>query len=158
MALLLLVLVGACQPGASELTDEERTAIADTVRQLTVRLIDTWDIPMDPDLFFSLLSDDARWGFNGEFELASSDTSLTRAFMAELASGLTEADQNLENMAVRVLGPDAAVVGGILRYTEVDTAGVAGDGTQAITIIWERVAGQWKVVWGHESDPPPDSV
>ncbi len=144
-ALSLAFLVTACQPATTELTDEQKAAIEEEVRQMQADMGDAYSA-LDFDRFRSFLADDLRWAFSPAPFLTMEDIEPgIRAVM----SGISETTSE-DEMFVRVLGPDAAVVGLTSHETVVDVNGVSSSVRTAMTLVWARVDGVWKVVHGHQ--------
>ena len=146
LAAFAVTVLAACQPPTTELTEEQRTAIADTVRQLAVSFSDAWNT-LDPDTHLSFYSDDVMYGFGGRFRDAESFREATTSFMNLFA----EFDQSWDSLFVQVLGPTVAVTGGTVQWTNVRKSGESSLGGEAMTLVWHRVDGEWKVVHIHSS-------
>ncbi len=144
-ALSLAFLVTACQPATTELTEEQKAAIEEEVRQSADDLGDAWNA-RDFDQFRSFLADDLRWAISPVpfFTIEDMEPGL-RAYM----SGISETTSE-DEMFVRVLGPDAAVVGLTSHETVVDVNGVSSSVRIAGTFVWARIDGVWKLVHGHQ--------
>ncbi len=143
-ALSLAFLVTACQPATTELTEEQKVAIEEEVRQVHADMGDAWSAN-DFDGWRSFFADDLRWGMPPVpfFTMADMEPGV-RALMSETRETTSEDD-----LFVRVLGPDAAVVGLTSHATVVDVNGVSRNEETAMTLVWARVDGVWKVVHGH---------
>ncbi|KPK62630.1 MAG: hypothetical protein AMS21_07360 [Gemmatimonas sp. SG8_38_2] len=146
----LAVLTSACQPARTEMTERQRFAIADTVQQSLTRLQTAYDA-LDPESFLSFYSDDMRWGANGIYQIRADFDAGVRRYMATLDEAVNVCDE----VVVRVLGPDAAVVEAMCHETEVFTSGDTLEDTYAMTLVWARVEAEWKVVNAHSSHPRP---
>ena len=144
-ALSLAFLVTACQPATTELTEEQKAAIEEEVRQMQADMGDAYRA-LDFDRFRSFLADDLRWAISPVpfFTIEDMEPGL-RAYM----SGISETTSE-DELFVRVLGPDAAVVGLTSHETVVDVNGVSSSVRTAMTLVWARVDGVWKVVHGHQ--------
>jgi uncharacterized protein (TIGR02246 family) len=144
------LVAGACQPAGTDLTEQERAVIADSVEQLAIRLLESYDA-LDADRFLSFYSDDMRWGARGDFQSRADFDAGVRGWLASLSGSVNVWDERV----VRVLGPDAAVLEARCHEIEVDTAGVSLEDSYAMTLVWARIDGEWKVVHAHSSHPRP---
>jgi uncharacterized protein (TIGR02246 family) len=145
-ALSLALLVTACQPATTQLTEEQKAAIEEEVRQTADDLNDAW-IARDFDRFRSFFADDLRWAMSPmPFATMEEIEPGVRAYV----SGISEITLEDEDSFIRVLGPDAAVVGSTSHETVVDVNGVSSSVRTAGTFVWARVDGVWKVVHGHQ--------
>jgi len=145
-ALSLAFLVTACQPATTELTEEQKAAVEEEVRQLQADLGDAWRT-LDFDQFRPFFADDLRWAISPRPFLTMEDIEPgLRAYV----SGISETTLEDEDSFVRVLGPDAAVVGWTSHETVVDVDGVSSSVGTTGTFVWARVDGVWKVVHGHQ--------
>ena len=145
-ALSLPLLVTACQPATTELTEERKAAIEEEVRQTADDLGDAWNA-RDFDRFRSFFADDLRWGISPWPFLTMKDI---EPEMRAYLSGISETTLEDEDSFVRVLGPDAAVYSWMSHETVVDANGVSSSVRTAGTFVWARVGGVWKVVHGHQ--------
>ena len=144
-ALSLAFLVTACQPATTELTEEQKAAIEEEVRQTVDDMGDAYSA-LDFDRFRSFLADDLRWAISLVPFLTMEDIEpALRAYM----SGISETTSE-DELFVRVLGPDAAVVGLTSHETVVDVNGVSSSTRTALTLVWARADGVWKLVHGHQ--------
>ncbi len=145
-ALSSAFLITACQPATTELTDEQKAAVEEEVRQLQADLGDAYRA-LDSDRLNSFFADDVRWAISpGPFLTMEDIEPGIRAY----TSGISEITLEDEDSFVRVLGPDAAVVGWTSHETVVDVDGVSSSVGTTGTFVWARVDGVWKVVHGHQ--------
>jgi uncharacterized protein (TIGR02246 family) len=145
-ALSLAFLATACQPATTELTDAQKAAIEEEVRQVWDDMGDAWNA-RDFDRVRPFLADDLRWGISPWPFLTMEE--IEPEFRAYL-SGISETTLEDEDSFVRVLGPDAAVYSWTSHETVVDVNGVSSSVRTAGTFVWARVDGVWKVVHGHQ--------
>ena len=145
-ALSLAFLATACQPATTELTEEQKAAIADTVNQLHASLTDALNA-RDADRFFASYSDDMLWGGAYGFGTRAVVEDAVRAGME--SSTDAEWDISWYDTAVKVLGPDTAVFWGSYG---------GGDERTHTTLVYARVDGEWKMVHAHASpaESPPE--
>ncbi len=145
-ALSLAFLATACQPATTELTDEQKAAIEEEVRQVGDDMGEAWRA-LDFDRARSFLADDMDWAIPPmPFTTIEEIEPGARAYI----SGISEITLEDEDLFIRVLGPDAAVVGSTSHETVVDVNGVSSSTRTALTLVWARADGVWKLVHGHQ--------
>jgi ketosteroid isomerase-like protein len=151
------IAIVACQPSPTELTDEQRAAIRDTVDAL---MVDFWDAvrhaDFDRGLTFFHDAPETALAYEGrtDYTLATLDSVYRPGYAATRSQERTIADSR-----TTVLAPDVVYVmqRGILSAT--DTAGTTYPATPfAFTVVWVRRNGEWKVLLGHQSDGLPESL
>ena len=144
------IMLTACQPATTELTEEQKAAIEDTIQQLNTELTVAMNA-RDFDSWLLSLSDDIRWGFPYGYS-SHADIEGTLRSMLDAATD-TEWGLDWDETFVRVLGPDAAVLWG--TYTLRGSDGAQIHATQ----VYARVDGEWKIVHGHSTvaAPPPEA-
>jgi uncharacterized protein (TIGR02246 family) len=153
LAALSLALLASCQPAGTRLTDAQRAAVADTVRQLTERVL---DLTGDADAWMDLFAT------GPEFKYVQNGVILSRDDLAEemetFLGVCAEQSWAWDDMHVVVLGPEAAVVTAIYHGAFTDTAGQRFIFDRAVvTYVYSYRDGAWKIVQAHEYFPP-DSV
>jgi uncharacterized protein (TIGR02246 family) len=157
LAVLSLVFLAACQPATTELTEEQRAEIEAEVSAANAELHDTWSA-VDFDRAMSPLYDspNAAWGFQGEIDFGREAIAAKwRPYFETLSSqSLTVTESR-----VSVLAPTVVCINEIITATATDTAGVAGpEQIYAVTTVWVRDDGEWKVHTGHESLLPTEPM
>ena len=148
-----VLLAGCAGSGDGELTDAERAALADSVRQFANEMVETIDgHDVDGFIGYHLRSPDFAWASRGEITpLDSHDAS-----MKEYFPGVGKNVQfKLGDSRVRVLGRNAAVATSFIHSTDIGEDGEATSGHEVWSIVVQRIDGEWKVVQVHESYPPP---
>ncbi|NIM49755.1 MAG: DUF4440 domain-containing protein [Gemmatimonadales bacterium] len=144
--------VTACQPVSSELTDEQRAAIRDSLEQVMAGLVDAARA-LDADAIRARYAENPVVALNGViFEDFDARFELTRQWLGSLRT----LKGSYKNLHVEVLAPDAAVVTRNDDISWTDTTGVAGEFHSAWTGVFRRIDGQWKIVYSHESLPMPE--
>lgn len=143
-------LIGCDRQDTPKLSQERRTAVADTVRSL----IRTAPFP-DPAPYLQLFAKDAPFYTEGaRFSRAEHEKRVHKMVEASSAKNI-ELNTDPE---VDVLGPRSAVASMLLRGQVTDTAGerrkISGG---AITFVFQLRDGEWKVVQAHESSAPGQS-
>lgn len=149
---LALTALGCTDAGPREagLTPEREAALADTIATFHQSFGEAWS-ELEPEPYLEFVADDARFHFQQWYDRAAYEQ-LVRDLMEGYRSyPLATSDQSVE-----VLGPDAGVVTGTFHAEPVDTAGQSQSFDAAFTFVYERRAGSWKMVRGHESLLPPD--
>ncbi|NIM49961.1 MAG: DUF3225 domain-containing protein [Gemmatimonadales bacterium] len=152
---LMLLVAAACQPATTELTEEQRAAIADTVRQLADTFFEDFRA-LDFDRAMAPWASELVWAENGV--LGANRDSLDTVWRGMFASIQEVTSGDWGEVHVKVLGPDAAVFSATFDWAGVDTSG-AQIGTAGVwTTVWLRTDEGWKIVHGHESFPPGESM
>lgn len=162
LAVLSLAAIAGCSgsrpPPSGDLTEPERAAIADTIKQ---RLISAYNLA-SPDVVKSFLSVYPKSrsveiiSAAGGRVTASRDTleSGIRSFWESIGVLMKEPKWEWGPMLVDVVSRDAAVLTTtyvIPHYTEEGAPHVIGG---AWTSLWKRVDGEWVIVREHLSDMP----
>ena len=152
----LAFLAAACQPAAVELTEEQKAALADSVSAMHAESWQPWlAADLDQGMRYFLNSPDVGWGWNGEIRYGYDNIDAWfRPNMAGMASQeLTVADRRAVVLARDVV---CVMESGTIAVT--DTAGVTLPPMPfAMTAIWIRRDGEWKIHLGHESTANPES-
>jgi uncharacterized protein (TIGR02246 family) len=156
IAVLPLAFLAACQPAATELTErtelteEQRAAIVQEVKHMQEAFWEAWN-DLDFGRWLSLYADDVLWGTpEGTFiTLETLGGPEMREWMSTL---VRETNVVTDSISVRVLGPDAAVVAMTTHGRTVYSNGHSTDDRTAVTVVWARVDGAWRIV--HGSDNP----
>lgn len=151
LAAFALTVLAACQPATTELTEEQKAAIADTIQQVNTEHAVAMNA-RDLDSWLSGLSDDIRWAIPYGYGSHSQIEDAVRSGL-DAATDTTGWGMDWEETHVRVLGPDAAVLWGTYAARFYD------DERVHTTLVYARVDGEWKVVHGHSTnaEPPPET-
>ena len=156
LAFLSLTFLAACQPVTTELTDEQKAAIADEVRVISAEMLDAW---RDADLGrgMSYYRDSPNFTFALEGQLTNGFAAfgdLVESVFPNVASRTI----TLSESQFTVLAPDVVCEMAQGTYSQTDTAGVTGPESQyAITLLWVRRNGEWEIHAAHESMPTPEA-
>lgn len=149
--LVTATLASGCAPADSgQMTAEREAALADTLRALTHQ-VDSAFKALEPGPYLALYSDDTHFYYDGSHLPRKKFEAVVQKEMQAFESF----SSSMMEPQVEVLGPDAGVVSFRYEGTAVDTAGNSQKMTAAITAVFERRNGEWKVVQAHESFPPP---
>jgi uncharacterized protein (TIGR02246 family) len=139
----------SCQQRESPLTDAQRAAIVNEIKQLTTAAFEAAN-QLDHERVYSYFSPKTTGAANGKvFESWEAEKQQNRAALASLR----EAKNVIEEMQVDVLTPNVAVLVGRYHFTATDTAGNAMTTTPAWTWVFARQNGEWRIVHVHVSEP-----
>ncbi len=144
----------ACQPAATELTDEQRAAIRDAVEQTWSGMMDAAHA-RDADGIRAGYAEDVVAVLNGVIiEDFDARFELTRQWL----SSLRALEGSYKNVHIEVLAPDVVVVTRNDDLTWTDSSGLEGEWHSAWTGVFRRINGEWKIIYSHESLPLPESM
>jgi hypothetical protein len=138
-----LLVAAACQPTTMVMTDAQRAATEEAVREAALAYNAAWRAQEDVDAYVNYASDWAGtpWGCCETLDdLRAYATRVWERWDIESA-------ENGE-IKVMVFNPDAAAVTFTGTATRVDTAGVRQDRTNHIAELWVREDGEWKLLIG----------
>jgi hypothetical protein len=147
------LVVAACSPARTALTDTQKGAIADSVHAAQRAFFAA--IPkMNPDTFMTYVGARVAW-----LEMGSmiDHDSLGRTIRNNY--GMTRSiTLNGGEPQITVLGPDGASLS--MKFDEVftDTAGVAHQFHGAWTAVYQHEGAAWKIVQSHESIPATEAA
>jgi ketosteroid isomerase-like protein len=152
LAAFALTVVAACQP-ATDLTFDQKAAIADTVRQVSMDyLASVSTLDADSVFSFNMDSDEYAWSMDAVLSL---DLETDKAAAAEKYAAASSAHVSLDTVRIAVLGPDAGVLSGAGAVVVTDTAGQTVEMALALTFVAARRDGRWVLLQGHSSHAPP---
>ena len=156
LPLMLFAFVGCQVDVTVEMTDAEKAAIADTVEALNsewLAALEAADI--DRALTYHHQGPNVGWGFEGEIVFGFDNiANAWRPYFATLDSQ----DFTVQESRVEVLAPTVACINQVVTGTSTDTAGVTGpELVYAITSVWLLRDGEWKMYFGQESLPTPET-
>lgn len=141
-----MILLAACQPTSSAITDEQRAAVSDTVMQIVSTIAEAGST-VDFDLFLSLFDTNPVWAESGV--VGGWDS--TRTAWREVWDSFAEVDPVLGPPQIKVLAADAAVMTQPFEWSVTDVEGTDMVFAGAWTLVVARTAEGWKIVYGHES-------
>ncbi len=147
-ALAFCVAAVACQPATTELTEEQKAAIADTVSQLADTFFEDFRA-LDFDRMMAPYGSEVVWAENGA--LGTNRDSLVTAWSGLIAAIQEVTSGDWGEVHVKVLGPDAAVFTATFDWAGVDSSGAQVGNPGVWTTVWLRTDEGWKIVHGHES-------
>ena len=148
----LAFLATACQPATTELTDEQKAAIAEEVNRLNGEAWDAWR-EADLDRALSYLDDSPDVGFALEGQVLRGYAELD-AYWREGFGTASRMDITISDLRTMVLAADIVILvqQGVFSVTDAD--GVTSPETSfALSTTWVRRDGEWKILFGHESFP-----
>ena len=138
-ALAFCVAVIACQPGSTELTDEQKAAIADSVTQLSAEMQSAFD--NKDAAYFDYFSD---WSASSTAGNRSFEAG--RSFIQEtLWANNTQTSESGETRT-QVLGPDAVVVERAQVNIVTDSTGETSSYDALLRELWVREDTGWKAL------------
>ena len=140
----------ACQPATVDLTAGERAVITD---QVNARHTKMWDAFRAADFDRGIAFFDATdlvYAYEGVvLDYATMDELWRPAFASITSQTITFADSRTD-----VLAPGVVAITSSGTYAVTDTLGVTGPQAQfAVTEVWMRRDGEWKLQFVHESTP-----
>ena len=139
---LMLLIAVACQPATMELTDAEKAAIADTVRQVSAEKAAAWD-SQDAERFFGYFADWSAFPMAGWQSLDAYRAEID-SFWPRFSSWVS----NRTEVRTMVLSRDAVVLEGRQVAPVTDTTGASGEWISLYTELWVRDDAGWKVIMG----------
>jgi hypothetical protein len=158
---LAIAIVAACKPAEGPaLSSGQRTAIADTLKNL---LVNAYDLSKS-DAVTRLMS---LYPTGGRVISASGGTVTTsrdslqteiRAFWENVGKNMRDPKWNWGTMYVDVLGPDAAVLTTSYRVPHLTPRGDPHVIAGAWTAVFQRRSGRWVIVQEHLSDVPQEQA
>ncbi len=150
---LTLVIVAACRPAATELTEERKAEIVAAVEAVNAEFWDAWRAAdWDRGMTYYLDSPDFVWAAGGAVFYGLDMLEQYRSGFDNVASQTF----TFRDSRVIVLEPDAASVVARGTWAQTDTTGVTGPARDfAWTSVWVLRDGTWKIQVVHMSYPVP---
>jgi hypothetical protein len=146
-------LCAGCQASAPpRLSDAERAALADSVKQRVTALFSGLAHPVPDSILAMYDTAGLVWGRSGTLLSYDSVASGVRHTWQNGASALL----GTSDVTVRLLGRNSALYSGILSGVFHSSAGENRPVRAAVTLVLQREGGQWRIVGGHESVPPSE--
>ena len=151
VVLSLSLLAGCAAGGYGELTDAERAALADSIRQFANEMVVTIDgHDVDGFIDYHWRHPDFTWASSGSITPLDSHHVSMKEYFPGVGKNV---HFKLGDSRVHVLSRDAAVATSIIHSTNIDDDGEPTTGHEAWSIVVQRIGGEWKVVQAHESYP-----
>jgi ketosteroid isomerase-like protein len=151
MIVPLMLVVVACQPGTTKLTEKQKAEIAAKVYTVNAEFWDAWRAAdWNRGMAYYLDSPDFVWAAGGAAYFGSTVLEKYKPGFANVASQTF----TFRDSRIIVMAPDAASVTAIGTWAQTDTAGVTGPARAfAWTGIWILRDGKWKIHLAHLSYP-----
>lgn len=146
---LWLILAGACAPGTGALSDAERTAVAAAVDSAT-RAFEAAERAQHADHVIRHLAPDFYMYNDGVRTSYDSVVASIRRTMGTFQ----HFEPGFADVAVRVLGRDAALVSLTFHDSIVTTAGETLRFTGPTTLVWERRGADWLIIYADADHYP----
>ena len=145
-----VAVLAACQPTSPELTEEQKAALADSVSAMHIEMWQPWlAADLDRGMPYFLNSPDLGWGWNGAIRYGYDNID---AWFRPIMDGMASQELTVADRRVVVLARDVVCVMEHGTLAATDTAGVTSPASPfAMTTIWVRRDGEWKIHLGHES-------
>ena len=142
LSVLSLAFLAACQPATTELTEEQKTEIAEAVTQVNADYWAAWARMEDFDEYAGYYSD-----HSGHFPLVGFESlEAHRSSVMEVWGGLRTWEIQQMELGVLVLGPDEAFLGGSAVSLLTDTTGASVEWAQNFATVWVGEDAEWKLV------------
>ena len=149
-----LAFLAACQPATTELTEEQKAGIADTVTRIVRGIMEAAEA-LDHEKHIAPFSDELVSADNGS---VTTNWDSIRVADREFMRSMSSVEGTFGEMFVEVLGPSAAVVTAPYEATLIDTTGTRMHVAGAGTYVFAQVAGRWRIIHMHRSMPLPQSM
>lgn len=152
--LVVLSACSACQAPQENMSEAERAAVAAGVEQAWADMM-AGARALDPDRVRAGYVDRPIVAINGHII-----KDFDRDQFAEVRrwfSSLRRFEADYDQVHLEVLSPSAAAATMYHHLRWRDTAGAVGEWNSAWTAVFQRLGGQWKIVYAHESVPLPTS-
>jgi ketosteroid isomerase-like protein len=156
-ALSLAFLATACQPAITELTEEQKAEIAAEVSAINAVYWDAWRAAdFDRGMSYFHNSPETVWGYAGNLDMG---WDAIYAAYSPLFGAIASQAVTITESRTTVVARDVVCINEVGSTVPTDTAGVAGPEMNfALLTVWVRRGGEWKVLFGHESTPVPESM
>jgi uncharacterized protein (TIGR02246 family) len=157
LSVLSLAFLAACQPATTELTEEQKAALADSAIAVNTEAWQPWlAADVDQRMQSLLNSPDVGWAWNGEIRFGHANIA---AWFRPFLDGVASQEFTVTERRAVVLSRDVVCVMESGTIAATDTAGVTFPPSAfAFTAIWVRREGEWKIHLGHESSRAPESM
>lgn len=150
--LTIVTVLYSCQQPSIELTDAERESIKTEIKQITNSTIESGNRKDVVELYSNF--SDKTTGVHSGAIMESWEQHKQQG--ADFFASLKEIEYKIDNMTVDVLSRDAAVLYGRYAMTATDTAGTPINAKPALTYVFTKENGKWKIIHFHVSDPPKE--
>ncbi len=145
-----LLTLAACQTGVQgPLTDAERRTIATTIDSL-MGAFEEAERSRDPERLIAYLALDFYMYTDG---IRTSYDSVAASMRRNLGA-MQHFEPGFDNIEVRVLGRDAALVSLTFRDSVITASGDLLQFQGPTTLLWQRLEGQWRLVYADADHYP----
>lgn len=153
-AVFALTFFVACQPTATELSEEQEAEIVATIDSLTNEWWDAWNA-LDIERGMSFIHDDPRMTWTAGGNAVYSVSEATEVWGQSLA-GLERQVHEVTNARTVVLAPNIVWTLREFDFQVIDTTGtVVMEGQSIETAVWVEIDGEWKLLVGHDDNATP---
>ncbi len=146
---IVLTASAACSSGSSTLSEADRTAIAAAVDSAT-RAFQAAERARDPERAIAHLAPDFSMYIDG---VRTSYDAVVESIRATMGT-FRHFEPQWNDLIVRVLGPNAAVVSFTFRDSIVTESGDILRSTGPTTLVWERRGTDWLIVFADADHYP----
>lgn len=148
--LMTLAVLAACTATRSARPDPSSEAeIAGVLRSLTDEYNAAWE-QLDLPRIVEYHAEDLTYYRQGVVAAASPEE-FERMYHDEVATQITSYGAETSDLVVKALGPDAGMVAFLFRGEVTTPDGTTHDYSGALSYVFERRAGEWRIVHIHES-------
>jgi len=141
LAAFAFTTIAACQPATTELSEEQKAAIAEEVRQVATDYQNAWRAQENMAEYMSYSSDWAGAPWPGSESLRE------MCISSQAVWDQTDYETLISpEWEVLVLGPEAAAVKGTVVSAVTDTSGMIRERTEQLSMVFVRTDGQWKAI------------
>ena len=157
LTLLLLntVPVGCASTASLRLNSEQEAAISEILLSTTAAYNAAWEA-LDFDRISEFHADDFTYYRRGIVD-SESNADFERAYHENVATQITGYWASASHTWVKVLGPEAGIVAFVFRGGVETPDGAKHTYDGALTYVYERRGGQWRITHIHESAYLPES-
>jgi ketosteroid isomerase-like protein len=156
LAVLSSVVLAACQPVSTELTEERRSAIEeDIARAFDDYAIAVRQLDQEAVLGFFQQSDDLAFAEFGEVVLSWS--TLAERVRESWPMYASVESFGWGDLHIQALAPHIAVANTTFDFAAADTAGAPISVKGTFTTVWVDTDGAWKIVSLAETFPAPET-
>lgn len=147
--LLSTVAVGCASTSAQRLNPEEEAAIVEALLSTTAAYNAAWE-DLDLRRISEFHADDFTYYRRGLVD-SQSNGDFERAYYENVATQITAYWATASDTWVKVLGPDAGIVAFVFRGGVATPDGARHSYDGALTYVFERRHGEWRITHIHES-------
>jgi len=149
------VVVGCVSTSPQRLSSEEEAAISEALLSTTEAYNAAWE-DLDFGRIAEFHSEDFTYYRRGAVD-SKSNADFERAYHENVATQISGYWASTSDTWVKVLGPDAGIVAFVFRGGVETPDGVRHTYDGALTYVYERRGGRWRITHIHESAYLPDS-